>query len=126
MAIFFSHPSNRAAEYFYTIWPWVATSSWFLIILVLIFYYSRFVYLSTIKVSPLIPMPPGGENFRMREVSYVYDIIVNPELEIRPADIEVLSVIDQGFFGSVYLAKRIADETLVVLKARVFRFDHFR
>jgi len=71
-------------------------------------------------------MPPGGENFRMREVSYVYDIIVNPELEIRPADIEVLSVIDQGFFGSVYLAKRIADETLVVLKARVFRFDHFR
>lgn len=112
--VFFSY---GAAQYFYTNWPWVLMAACFTVILGLNIYYIRSTYRKQLGQTMLLPIAPGADKFPMREVSYVYDMDIDPDLEIKPSDIEVISIIDQGFFGTVYLARQSGNKGFVVLKA---------
>ena len=98
------------------IWPWILTGFFSLLIFIVNIYCIRLLYEKEVVPSQLVPLPPGEEEFEMLQVFYVYGWAKDSKLEIKPEDIEIVRVIDEGFFGSVHLAKLIKSDEHIVLK----------
>ena len=111
--IFFDY---EAAKYFSIYWPWYLFSSCVLFMLLLLLVSARRLYHRLFLKQWLLPMAPGPESFAMRDISYVYDMEIDQSLFVPASELQVLSIIDQGFFGSVYLATKGSSDELVVIK----------